>query len=144
MTQALKDQDFTAYIDLVSHLRSLSILAFDKKDIESLEKIDILILKNKKNVDISLKKKLDNSNLYNIETTNYVYYRGLELKTFIEYRFSGVIERICISSLRKTIFREQIPEAQSSIFYNASRDIELNIELINEVLEENEISPCEV
>ena len=141
MTEALKNQDFIAYIDLVSHLRSLSILAFDKKDIESLENIDSIILKNKKHVDKAFKCKLDNSCLFNIENTNYAIYKAGELKTFIEYKFSGVIERVCISALRKTIFREQVPEAQSSIFYDASRDIELCIELINEVLEEHDISP---
>ena len=121
--------------------KSLSILAFDKKDIESLENIDSIILKNKKHVDKAFKCKLDNSCLFNIENTNYAIYKAGELKTFIEYKFSGVIERVCISALRKTIFREQVPEAQSSIFYDASRDIELCIELINEVLEEHDISP---
>jgi hypothetical protein len=144
MTEALKEQDFTAYIDLVSHLRSLSILAFDKKDLEHLEKIDILILKIKKHAEKALKTDLQNSIIYNIETANYTYFKIGELKTFIEYRFSGVIERVCISALRKTIFREQVPEAQNTIFYNPSRDIELSINLINGVFEEQDISPYEV
>lgn len=144
MTEALKNQDFIAYIDLVSHLRSLSILAFDQKDIEHLESIDRIILSYKKSVEASFKNKLNNSSLYNIENMNYAHYRGGELKTFIEYRFSGVVERVCIAALRKTVLREQIPEAQTGIFYDASRDIELTKEIIKGVLGENDISPGEV
>lgn len=144
MTEALKNQDFVAYIDLVSHLRSLSILAFDKKDLENLENIDNLILKIKKHAEKALKTNMNNSSLYKIETANYIYFKIGELKTLIEYRFSGVIERICISALRKTIFREQVPEAQTSIFYDPSRDIELNLILINGIFEEQDISPYEL
>jgi hypothetical protein len=140
MTEALREQDFNAYVDLVSHLRSLSILAFTEKDLESLEKIDSIILQKKKAVDKGFKNKLASSSLYIIENVNYAYYKGGELKTFIEYKFAGVIERVCISALRKTILREQVPEAQqTSIFYDPSRDIELNLNLVNEVLEENDI-----
>ncbi|WP_292378370.1 hypothetical protein [Methanosarcina sp. UBA289] len=144
MTEALQNQEYTAYIDLVSHLRNMSILAFDKKDIESLEKIDELVIRIKKHVDMSLRQKVNSSELYQVETVNSAYLKGVELKIFCEYRFSYVIERICIYALRKTIFRDQIPEAQQSVFYEASRDISLTLERVNSVLAENEIKPYEV
>lgn len=144
MTEALQNQEYTAYIDLVSHLRNMSILAFDKKDIESLEKIDELVILIKKHVDLSMRQKVNSSELYQVETVNSAYLKGVELKIFCEYRFSYVIERICIYSLRKTIFRDQVPEAQQTVFYEASRDISLTLERVNSVLLENEIKPYEV
>lgn len=144
MTEALQNQEYTAYIDLVSHLRNMSILAFDSKDIESLEKIDDLVIKVKKHIDLSLRKRVDSSQLYQVETVNSSYLKGVELKIFCEYRFSYVIERVCIYALRKTIFRDQIPEAQQTVFYKAARDIELTMERVNSVLAENEIKPYEV
>ena len=144
MTEALQNQEYTAYIDLVSHLRNMSILAFDAKDIESLEKIDDLVIKVKKHIDLSLRKRVDSSQLYQVETVNSSYLKGVELKIFCEYRFSYVIERVCIYALRKTIFRDQIPEAQQTVFYKAARDIDLTLERINSVLAENEIKPYEV
>lgn len=144
MTEALKEQNFTAYVDLVSHLRNMSILAFDKKDIESLEKIDEICIKCKKHIDVSLRGNLDKASLYNVEDVNSVNYRVHELKTFCEYRFSGVVERICIYALRKTILREQVPEAQSGVYYESQRDIMLTMTLINSVFESSEIKPCEV
>jgi hypothetical protein len=144
MTEALQNQEYTAYIDLVSHLRNMSILAFDAKDIESLEKIDELVIKVKKHIDLSLRKRVDSSQLYQVETVNSSYLKGVELKIFCEYRFSYVIERVCIYALRKTIFRDQIPEAQQTVFYKAARDIELTMERVNSVLVENEIKPYEV
>lgn len=144
MTEALENQEYTAYIDLVSHLRNMSILAFDKRDIESLEKIDELVIKIKKHVDVVLKQKVNSSELYQVETVNSAYLKGVELKVFCEYRFSYVIERICIYALRKTIFKDQIPEAQQTVFYEAARDICLTLERVNSVLVENEIKPYEV
>ncbi|AKB47400.1 hypothetical protein MSKOL_1623 [Methanosarcina sp. Kolksee] len=144
MTEALQNQEYTAYIDLVSHLRNMSILAFDTKDIESLEKIDELVIKVKKHIDVSLRKRVDSSQLYQVETVNSSYLKGVELKIFCEYRFSYVIERVCIYALRKTIFRDQIPEAQQTVYYKAARDIELTLERVNSVLVENEIKPYEV
>jgi len=144
MTEALQNQEYTAYIDLVSHLRNMSILAFDTKDIESLEKIDELVIKVKKHIDVSLRKRVDSSQLYQVETVNSSYLKGVELKIFCEYRFSCVIERVCIYALRKTIFRDQIPEAQQTVFYKAARDIDLTLERVNSVLVENEIKPYEV
>jgi len=144
MTEALQNQEYTAYIDLVSHLRNMSILAFDAKDIESLEKIDELVIKVKKHIDLSLRERVDSSQLYQVETVNSSYLKGVELKIFCEYRFSCVIERVCIYALRKTIFRDQIPEAQQTVFYKAARDIDLTLERVNSVLVENEIKPYEV
>ena len=144
MTEALQNQEYTAYMDLVSHLRNMSILAFDSKDIESLEKIDELVIKVKKHIDLSLRERVDSSQLYQVETVNSSYLKGVELKIFCEYRFSCVIERVCIYALRKTIFRDQIPEAQQTVFYKAARDIDLTLERVNSVLVENEIKPYEV
>lgn len=144
MTEALQNQEYTAYIDLVSHLRNMSILAFDSKDIESLEKIDELVIEVKKHIDLSMRKRVDSSQLYQVETVNSSYLKGVELKIFCEYRFSYVIERVCIYALRKTIFRDQIPEAQQTVFYKAARDIDLTLERVNSVLAENEIKPYEV
>jgi len=144
MTEALQNQEYTAYMDLVSHLRNMSILAFDSKDIESLEKIDELVIEVKKHIDLSMRKRVDSSQLYLVETVNSSYLKGVELKIFCEYRFSCVIERVCIYALRKTIFRDQIPEAQQTVFYKAARDIDLTLERVNSVLVENEIKPYEV
>ncbi|WP_288959390.1 hypothetical protein [uncultured Aminobacterium sp.] len=144
MTEALQNQEYIAYIELVSHFRNMSILAFDKKDIESLEKIDELIIKIKKHIDICLKIEVDSSRLYQVETVNSAYLKGVELKIFCEYRFSHMIERICIYALRKTIFRDQIPETQQTVFYDAARDISLTLERVNSVLMEKEIKPYEV
>lgn len=143
MTEALQNQEYTAYIDLVSHLRNMSILAFDKKDMGSLEKIDELVIRIKKHVDMSLMQKVNSSELYRVETVNSAYLKGAELKIFCEYRFSYVIERICIYALRKTIFRDQVPETQQTVFYDAVRDINLTLERVNSVLAENEIKPYE-
>jgi hypothetical protein len=144
MTAALKDQQFNSYIDLVSHLRNMSILALDKSDIERLERIDEIIIILKKYVESSLKEINDKTELFNIETVSALSYTGSELKLLCEYRLSLVIERICIAALRKTIFRDQVPEAQGGIFYNSERDIINTIRLINNVFEEHKIKPCDV
>lgn len=145
MTEALKNQEHIAYIDLVEHLRNMSILSFDKKDLDLLEKIEEITATFKKHIDLTSKEKLESSSIYSIENVNSIYYRNMDLKILCEFKFSGVIERICISALRKTILREQIPEAQGvTIYYDPERDIRQNIKNFNWVLEESEIQPCEV
>jgi len=145
MTEALKNQEHIAYIDLVEHLKNMSILSFDKKDLYLLEKIEEIVASFKKHVDKTSKDKIDSSTIYTIENVNSIYNRNMDLKILCEFKFSGVIERICISALRKTIFRDQIPEAQGvSIFYDPERDITLNIQSFNRTLEECEIKICEV
>lgn len=145
MTEALKNQEHIAYIDLVEHLKNMSILSFDKKDLDLLEKIEEITAAFKKHIDLTSKEKIDSSSIYTIENVNSIYNRNMDLKILCEFRFSGVIERICISALRKTIFRDQIPEAQGvSIFYDPERDIRQNIKNFNRVLEECEIKACGV
>lgn len=145
MTEALKNQEHIAYIDLVEHLRNMSILSFDKKDLDLLEKIEEITANFKKHIDTTSKEKIDGSSIYSIENVNSIYNRNMDLKILCEFKFSGVIERICISALRKTIFRDQIPEAQGvTIFYEPERDIRQNVKSFNHVLEESEIKPCEV
>ncbi len=145
MTEALKNQEHIAYIDLVEHLKNMSILAFDSKDLDLLEKIEEITANFKKHIDTTSKEKLDNSTIYTIENVNSIYNRNMDLKILCEFKFCGAIERICISALRKTIFRDQIPEAQGiTIFYDPERDVKQNIKNFNRVLEENEINPCEV
>lgn len=145
MTEALKNQEHIAYIDLVGHLKNMSILSFDKKDLDFLEKIDEIVANFKKHINSTSKEKIDSSTIYSIENVSSIYNRNMDLKILCEFKFSGVIERMCIAALRKTIFRDQIPEAQGvSIFYEAERDIKLNIQSFNRVLEECEIKACEV
>lgn len=145
MTEALKNQEHVAYIDLVEHLKNMSILSFEKKDLDLLEKIDNITSTFRKHIDRSSKEKIDSSTIYTIENVNSIYNRNMDLKVLCEFKFSGVVERICIAALRKTIFRDQIPEAQGvTIFYDPERDIRLNIQGFNRVLEECEILQCEV
>ena len=145
MTEALKNQEHIAYIDLVEHLKNMSILSFDKKDLDLLEKIDMIVASFKKHIDKTSKEKIDSSTIYSIENVSSIYNRNMDLKILCEFKFSGVIERICIAALRKTIFRDQVPEAQGiSIFYEPERDIKLNIQSFNRILEECEIKVCEV
>lgn len=145
MTEALKNQEHIAYIDLVEHLKNMSILSFDKKDLDLLEKIDMIVASFKKHIDKTSKEKIDSSTIYSIENVSSIYNRNMDLKILCEFKFSGVIERICIAALRKTIFRDQVPEAQGiSIFYEPERDIKLNIQGFNRILEECEIKACEV
>lgn len=145
MTEALKDQNLIAYIDLVTHLRNMSILAFDKNDLENLERVDGIITGVKRHIDRHSNGKLTDSRIFRMEEINYERVRNMNLKIFCEHKFSGVIERICIASLRKTIFREQIPEAQNGrIFYDPARDIENAIKQVNCILEENNIELWEV
>lgn len=145
MTEALKNQEHIAYIDLVGHLKNMSILSFDKKDLDFLEKIDEIVANFKKHINFTSKEKIDSSTIYSIENVSSIYNRNMDLKILCEFKFSGVIERMCIAALRKTIFRDQIPEAQGvSIFYEAERDIKLNIQSFNRILEECEIKACEV
>jgi hypothetical protein len=145
MTEALKNQEHIAYIDLVEHLKNMSILAFGEKDLDLLEKIEEVTACFKKHIDRTSKEKLDSSSIYTIENVNSIYNRNMDLKILCEFRFSGVVERICIAALRKTIFRDQIPEAQGvSIFYDPERDVKQVVKRVNMVLEECEIKPCEV
>lgn len=145
MTEALKNQEHIAYIDLVEHLKNMSILSFDKKDIDLLEKIDEIVANFKKHIDKTSKEKIDSSTIYSIENVSSIYNRNMDLKILCEFKFSGVVERICIAALRKTIFRDQIPEAQGiSIYYEPERDIKQNIQSFNRILEENDIKACEV
>lgn len=139
MTEALRDSNLSAYIDLVSHFRNMSILSFDKKDLENLEKIDKIIVTFKTYIEEASKKKMENSTLYSIENINYMYEKNHILKNTCEFKFAGVVERICISALRKTVFKDQLPEAQTGIFYDPSRDIQITIQNFNSILEENEI-----
>lgn len=144
MTEALKDGNLTAYIDLVEHLKNLSILAFDKKDFESIEKIDKVKSEFRRHIDKFSREKLENSTLYNIENVNNEFGTNANLKIMCEFKFSGVIERICIASLRKTILRDQVPEAQGvTVFYDSDRDMELCRKCFNAYLEEKEIPAME-
>lgn len=136
MSEALKNNNLTAFIDMVEHLKNLSILAFDKKDFEAIERIDTIKSEFRKHIDAYSNKQLEESPLYSIQNINSVYDVNARLKELCEFKFSGIVERICISALRKTILREQVPEAQHSIFYDISRDIELNIKNFNSFLEE--------
>jgi hypothetical protein len=145
MTEALKNQEHIAYIDLVQHLKNMSILSFDKKDICLLEKLEDVVYIFKKHIDMNSKEKIDNSQLYTIENVNSIYNRNVDLKIFCEYRFSGVIERICIAALRKTVMKDLIPDAQGvNIFYDPEQDLKQIIKSFNRVLEESDIQPCEV
>lgn len=147
MTEALKNGDILAYIDLVRHFRNMSILAFTDKDLSNLERIDKIIAYFQKYIERANKNKMNSAELYTVENVNHTIEKIYELKIICEYRFSGVVERICIAALRKTVFKDQLPEAQINIFYDPSRDIELTIQNFNSLLEENdilglEIKPC--
>lgn len=144
MTEALRDSNIHAYIDLVSHFRNMSILSFEQKDLDNLEKIDLIIAQFKKYIEIASNEKMQNSTLYSIENVNYTYEKKVQLKIICEFKFSGVIERICIAALRKTVFKDQIPEAQIGIFYDPTRDIQNTIKNFNSVLEENDLSGKEI
>lgn len=145
MTEALKNQEHVAYIDLVEHLKNMSILSFEKKDWDLLEKIEDITACFKIHIDRTSREKISDSTIYSIENVNSIYNRNMDLKILCEFRFSGVIERLCIAALRKTIFRDQIPDAQGgSIFYDPERDIRQSVRNFNRVLEESEIMPCEV
>lgn len=143
MTEALKDQQLTAYIDLVEHLKNMSILAFEEKDFLSLERIDEVKATFKKHINSVSVEKIDNSSIYNIQDVNSEYYKNADLKIMCEFRFAGVIERICIAALRKTILKDQVPEAQTRIFYKPERDIELTVRGFNDYLEEKGFKPLE-
>lgn len=144
MTEALKEQQLTAYIDLSEHLKNMSILAFDEKDFQSLERIEEVKAAFKKHINTVSVEKIDNCTIYNIENVNSEYFKNADLKIMCEYRFAGVIERICIAALRKTILRDQVPEAQTKIFYQPGRDIDLTIRGFNEYLEEKGFSPMDL
>ncbi|WP_048140532.1 hypothetical protein [Methanosarcina horonobensis] len=145
MTEALKNQEYISYIDLVGHLKNMAILSFDKKDIELLEKIENIVSNYKKYIDQTSKAKMNTSEIYSIENINSIYNRNIDLKILCEYRFSGIIERICIAALRKTILADMIPNAQSgNIYYESERDLRQVVAAYNRTLEENEISPLEV
>lgn len=144
LTEALRDQNLSAYIDLVSHFRNMSILAFDEKDLKNLERIDRIKIEFKKYIEAAAKRKMEDSSLYSIENINFMYEKNLELKNVCDFSFSSVVERICISALRRTVFKDHIPEAQTKIYYDPSRDIELAIQDFNFLLEENEICKLEI
>ncbi len=95
-----------------------------KKDIELLEKIENIVSNYKKYIDQTSKAKMNTSEIYSIENINSIYNRNIDLKILCEYRFSGIIERICIAALRKTILADMIPNAQSgNIYYESERDL---------------------
>jgi hypothetical protein len=144
MTDALKEGDILAYIDLVKHFRNMSLLAFNDKDFSNLERIDTIIAIFQKYISKASFNKMNTAELYSIENVNHAYEKNYEFKIICEYRFSGVMERICIAALRKTVFKDQLPEAQNSIYYDPSRDIELTIKNFNSILEENDILGLEI
>ncbi|MCQ1534836.1 hypothetical protein FTO70_03845 [Methanosarcina sp. KYL-1] len=142
LTESLKNQDYISYIDIVGHLKNMSILAFDEKDLECIEKLESIARTFKRHIDGITQAELKNSELYRRDFQNSVYSRGLDLKVCIEYQFSCVIERICISALRKTIFKMQVPSGQDgTIYYDINKDVTQTVEHINAYFEEIGLLP---
>lgn len=144
MTDTLKKQDYIGYMDLVHQLRNLAILAFEKRDFEILSEMNRIIVVFKKHIDYVSKEKIDGSRLYQAERVDYELSRNADLKIFCEYRFAGVMMRVCVAALRKTIFLTQVPNAQIDIFYDGIADLKECVACFNEWLIDQGITPCEV
>ncbi|MDI9395798.1 MAG: hypothetical protein QM426_10490 [Euryarchaeota archaeon] len=145
MTESLREGNLTAYIDLVEHLKNLSILAFDDNDFVNVEKVEKIKSEFRRHIDKFSREKLESSALYSVENVNSEYNQNASMKIMCEFKFAGIIERICITALRKTILRDQIPEAQGvTVYYKPDRDIKLNINYFNAYLEERGIQAMDV
>ena len=145
MSEALQAQNYIAYIDLVTHLKNLSILSFDSSTVDLIEKVEDTSALFCSHIDNEINAKLKTSEVYAVEEVSEMRTLSSDLKLSCEYRFSGVIERICIASLRKTVFRDLIPEAQGiTIFYDSLRDFNHTVKNFNRFLISLKISPCEV
>lgn len=144
MTDTLKKQDYIGYIDLVHQLKNLAILAFEKKDFEILSEINRIIVVFKKHIDKASNEEIAGSRLYQAERVDYEFSRNVDLKIVCEYRFSGVVMRVCVAALRKTIFLTQVPNAQTDIFYDRVADLKECVSCFNEWLIDQGLKPCAV
>lgn len=144
MTESLKNQDYLEYIDLVEHLRNMTILTFSKEDVENIAKIEDIVEDVKQHIDMSFKQKVSSSDLYRVEEVNTATLRSAELRRYCEFLFSEVIERICIHALRKTIFNAQVRSSQQADVFDAEFDIKRTIKKANGALRLYGIAPFEV
>lgn len=135
MSSAAETQNYTAYVDLVAHLRNMCILSFDKQEAAGIRRVVRLMEALKRHVEKDYKARGANREIRYVEKEAEDSFNSHNLKVFCDYCLSGVIERICIFSLRRTIFKDQaLKEANSSYF--PSEDIDFALESINRVLEE--------
>lgn len=144
MTGALKEQDYIGYVDLTHQLKNLAILAFEEKDFALLTEINRVIVVLKKHIDNASNEELNGSRLYQAERVDYEVSRNADMKIMCEYRFAGVIMRVCIAALRKTILITQVPNAQTDIFYDRNADLKECVSCFNEWLVEQGLKPCAV
>lgn len=144
MTDALKRQDYIGYIDLTHQLKNLAILAFEEADFKILTEINRISVIFKKHIDSASNKEIEGSRLYQAERVDYEYSRNADIKIMCEYRFSGVIMRVCVAALRKTIFLTQVPSAQTDIYYDRVADLKECVACFNEYLIDQGLQPCGV
>ena len=145
MTDALKRQDYIGYIDLTHQLKNLSVLAFEEKDFAISTEINRINVVFRKHIDSESYACIKGSRLYKAENVDYERERNADLKVLCEYRLSGVLMRLCVNALRKTILREQVPDAQSgTTYYKPVNDLKEVVSCYNEYLQEQGIPACAV
>lgn len=144
MTESLRNQDYSEYIDLVEHLRNMTILTFSKEDVKNIAFVEDIVEDIKQYIDDWFKQKVSNSDLYRVEDVNTAALRSAELRKYCEFLFSEVIERICIHALRKTIFNAQVRSSQQSDVFDAEFDIKRTLKKTNGVFKMYGIAPFEV
>lgn len=143
MSSALENQEYASYVALTTHLRNMSILAFDQTDVNNLMKIDKLGMEYKKHIDQTIVGQLAQNPLYMMENTRDGESKNYRLRAFVDYTFAGVIERICIYGLRKTVFKSHVTGNHDNVCYDSSQDILIATEHINEVLVLEGVPPFE-
>lgn len=142
-TESMKNQDYLEYIDIVEHLRNMTILTFSKEDVNNIARIEDVIEDIKQHIDMSFKQNVSSSSLYRVEEVNTAALKSAELRRYCEFLFFEVIERICIHSLRKTLFNAQVRSSQQSDVFDAGFDITRTVKKMNGVFRLYGIAPFE-
>ncbi len=144
MTECLRNQEYAEYVDLVEHLRNMTILTFVKEDVENIAKIEDVVEGLKLHIDTCFKQKLSDATLYRVEDANKANWDRAQLKGYCEFLFYEVIERICIHALRKSIFSGQVRSSQQSDVFDAVYDCKRTLKKANGVLKSCGVAPFEV